>query len=61
MKTNAIVRNLLLLLFLVTTFSGFSQHKNKEKIKALKVSYISEELDLTAKEAEKILANIQRS
>ncbi|MFD1292434.1 sensor of ECF-type sigma factor [Lutibacter holmesii] len=41
------------LLFLLITISVFSQHKNREKIKSLKTSFITEALSLTPSEAEK--------
>lgn len=45
---------LLYTLFLVIiSFAGFSQQMNREKIKLLKTSYITDALDLTQDEAEK--------
>ncbi|MBC5839572.1 sensor of ECF-type sigma factor [Flavobacterium muglaense] len=50
-------KKLLPILFLFTTFSFFAQGENmkekKEKIKALKVAFLTTELDLTAREAQK--------
>ena len=46
---------LTLVLTLLICFNTFSQHKrgNRKKVKALKVSYITEKLNLTKQEAEK--------
>lgn len=41
------------LFFLTISFTGFSQQMNREKIKLLKTSYITDALDLTQEEAEK--------
>lgn len=41
------------LFFLTLSFAGFSQQMNREKIKLLKTSYITDALDLTPDEAEK--------
>lgn len=50
-------KKILPILFLFTTFSFFAQGENmkekKEKIKALKVAFLTTELDLTAREAQK--------
>ncbi|MGV7107166.1 sensor of ECF-type sigma factor [Flavobacterium sp. U410] len=48
-------RKLLIPLFLLVTLIGFSQNfkEKREKIKALKVAYITEKLELTSQEAEK--------
>ena len=48
-------RKLLIPLFLLLTLIGFSQNfkEKREKIKALKVAYITEKLELTSQEAEK--------
>ncbi|GAA4239051.1 hypothetical protein GCM10022291_31870 [Postechiella marina] len=43
---------ILTLFILLFTISVFSQHKDRERIKALKVSFITEKLDLTTKEAQ---------
>lgn len=43
---------ILTLFILLFTLSVFSQHKDRERIKALKVSFITEKLDLTTKEAQ---------
>ncbi|GAL64001.1 Spy/CpxP family protein refolding chaperone [Algibacter lectus] len=40
------------LFVLLFTVSVFAQHKDRERIQALKVSFITEKLDLTAKEAQ---------
>ncbi|MCL5129511.1 MULTISPECIES: Spy/CpxP family protein refolding chaperone [unclassified Algibacter] len=40
------------LFILLFTVSVFAQHKDRERIQALKVSFITEKLDLTAKEAQ---------
>ncbi|WP_405296478.1 Spy/CpxP family protein refolding chaperone [Algibacter sp. Ld11] len=40
------------LFVLLFTISVFAQHKDRERIQALKVSFITEKLDLTAKEAQ---------
>ncbi len=45
-------KTLLILFFLFTAFNGFSQERD-EKLKALKVAYITERLDLTEAEAQK--------
>tara|TARA_R110002096_G_scaffold236447_3_gene427017 strand:- start:8354 stop:8800 length:447 start_codon:yes stop_codon:yes gene_type:complete len=47
MKTNIIA----LFIFLFT-LNAFSQHKDRERIKALKISFITSKLDLTSKEAQ---------
>lgn len=50
------MKHILSILFLLITLSAFSQDKFKqrhEELKALKVSYITERLDLSTKEAEK--------
>lgn len=41
------------LFLLIISFAGFSQQMNREKIKLLKTSYITDALDLTQDEAEK--------
>ena len=41
------------LLFLFISVTAFSQHMNREKIKLLKTSFITDALDLTSSEAEK--------
>ncbi|MFI1743742.1 sensor of ECF-type sigma factor [Thalassobellus sediminis] len=47
------MKNFILPLFvLLLSLSTFAQHKGREKIKALKVSFITEKLDLTAQEAQ---------
>lgn len=46
------IYTLLVLLFCVLQINA-QHHKHKEKIKAMKVAYITTELDLTTKEAEK--------
>lgn len=48
-------RKLLIPLFLLVSLLGFSQNfkEKREKIKALKVAYITEKLELTSQEAEK--------
>lgn len=48
-------RKLLIPLFLLVTLISFSQNfkEKREKIKALKVAYITEKLELTSQEAEK--------
>ncbi|GGG59149.1 sensor of ECF-type sigma factor [Bizionia arctica] len=45
-------KSILLLLFILLSLTGFSQDKH-EKIKALKIAYITEQLDLSKSEAEK--------
>lgn len=40
-------------LFLFISVTAFSQHMNREKIKLLKTSFITDALDLTSSEAEK--------
>ncbi|WP_289044306.1 hypothetical protein [uncultured Olleya sp.] len=48
-------KHILIALVLLFSFSAFAQRDNKkqhEKIKALKVAHITEQLDLTTKEAE---------
>ena len=51
------IRKILPLLLLLTSFSFYAQSSNikdkKEQIKALKVSFLTAELDLSTKEAEK--------
>jgi hypothetical protein len=51
------IKQILPILLLLSSFSFYAQSKNmeekKEKIKALKVAFLTTELDLTAKEAEK--------
>lgn len=48
------MKRLLPILLLVLSFHfGFAQHPKWEKIKALKTAHITEELELTSKEAEK--------
>ena len=44
---------LLLILMLFVSINISAQHKNRERIKALKVSVITEQLDLSEKEAQK--------
>jgi Spy/CpxP family protein refolding chaperone len=55
MKMN--IKQILPILLLLSSFSFYAQNENmkekKEKIKALKVAFLTTELDLTAKEAEK--------
>ncbi len=48
-------RKILIPLFLLISFIGFSQNfkEKREKIKALKVAYITEKLDLSPEEAQK--------
>ncbi|MEP1489606.1 MAG: sensor of ECF-type sigma factor [Algibacter sp.] len=43
---------LILVFIFFFSISVFSQHKNREQIKALKISFITEKLDLTPKEAQ---------
>jgi hypothetical protein len=51
------IKQILPILLLLSSFSFYAQSENmkekKEKIKALKVAFLTTELDLTAKEAEK--------
>ena len=51
------IKQILPILLLLSSFSFYAQSENmkekKEKIKALKVSFLTTELDLTAKESEK--------
>ncbi len=51
------IKQILPILLLLSTFSFYAQSENmkekKEKIKVLKVAFLTTELDLTAKEAEK--------
>jgi Spy/CpxP family protein refolding chaperone len=51
------IKQILPVLLLLSSFSFYAQSENmkekKEKIKALKVAFLTTELDLTAKEAEK--------
>ncbi len=48
------MKNIIIIIFLFSGLNGFSQNQDKhERIKALKVSFITEELELTPKEAEK--------
>lgn len=44
--------HLLTLFILLFTINIFAQHKDRERIQALKVSFITEKLDLTTKEAQ---------
>jgi len=54
MKTNRMKKNLLfLIIFSICTFSSIAQNKNRDRIKMLKISYISNAIDLTPNEAEK--------
>ncbi|WP_416443151.1 sensor of ECF-type sigma factor [Leeuwenhoekiella sp. A16] len=48
------MKNIILIIFFLTAMTTYSQDKDKyERIKALKVSFITEELELTPAEAEK--------
>ena len=48
------MKNIIIIILLLSGLSGFSQEQDKhERIKALKVSFITEELELTPQEAEK--------
>jgi Skp family chaperone for outer membrane proteins len=46
------MKKLLLILVLLLSLNIAAQHKNRERIKALKVSFITERLDLSSKEAQ---------
>ena len=46
------MKNTLLIFLLLLSLNITAQHKNRERIKALKVSFITEKLDLTEKEAQ---------
>ena len=45
--------NIIALFIFLFTLNAFSQHPDRERIKAQKISFITDKLDLTAKEAEK--------
>jgi hypothetical protein len=45
--------NITALFIFLFTLNAFSQHLDRERIKAQKISFITDKLDLTAKEAEK--------
>lgn len=47
------MKKLLPIILLLVSLNITAQHKNRERIKALKVSFITEKLDLTEKEAQK--------
>lgn len=47
------MKNLLTILLLLLTMYATAQRNHRDRIKTLKVSFITERLDLTAKEAEK--------
>ncbi len=54
MKTNTMKKYLLLIVLLsVCIFNAEAQNKNRNRIKTLKVSFISNAIELTSKEAEK--------
>ncbi len=47
------IKHFMVIILLLITGNFYGQHKpNKEKIKSLKVAYITEKLDLTSKEAQ---------
>lgn len=46
-------KHLITVLFLMCTLTFYSQESNKEKIKALKIAYITKDLSLSSSEAEK--------
>ncbi|WP_432671024.1 sensor of ECF-type sigma factor [Flavobacterium sp. SM2513] len=46
-------RQLITLLFLMCSITFYSQESKKEKIKALKIAYITKDLNLSSNEAEK--------
>ncbi|MFV9550318.1 sensor of ECF-type sigma factor [Algibacter sp. PT7-4] len=46
------MKTLLPIILLLISFNLTAQHKNREQIKSLKVSFLTEKLDLTAKEAQ---------
>ncbi|GGZ82735.1 sensor of ECF-type sigma factor [Algibacter mikhailovii] len=46
------MKRLLLILVLLFAINISAQHKNRERIKALKISFITEKLDLSEKEAQ---------
>jgi len=46
------MKNIFIISILFTSFFSFSQNKKQDKIKALKIAYITEKLDLTTNEAE---------
>ncbi|MEW4924765.1 sensor of ECF-type sigma factor [Algibacter sp. 2305UL17-15] len=46
------MKKLLPIVLLLVTLNITAQHKHRERIKALKVSFITEKLDLSAKEAQ---------
>lgn len=54
MKTNMMKKKLLFIaVFLVCILSSVAQNKNRDRIKMLKISFISNAIDLTPNEAEK--------
>lgn len=46
-------KHLITVLFLMCTLTFYSQESNKEKIKVLKIAYITKDLSLSSSEAEK--------
>lgn len=47
------MKTYIVLFFLSLSFIGFAQKKNKEKIEALKIAHITNEVSLTSEEAQK--------